>query len=97
VKNIVYRFVGDVRSDELKTDLTGRVSFEKGDILSKDDKPRRVDSVHRELTDEESKRVPTLWVYLFNPLANLEVEARNACMMGAVLRVELQQGPIKES
>ncbi len=70
LKNIIYRFVDDPRSDELETDLTGKVMFKKGDVLVKDGKQWRVDAVLWELPDEESKKVPTLRVYLFRTWVN---------------------------
>ena len=69
-KNVVYRFVDDPRSDELEVDRTGKRAFRNGDILPRGERLWRVCSVQWELSDENSKRVPTLWVYLTKARGN---------------------------
>jgi hypothetical protein len=63
-KNIVYRFVDDPRWDELEVDRAGALTFKKGDVLTIGGKQWQVDKARWELSDEESKRVPTLRIDL---------------------------------
>jgi hypothetical protein len=59
-KNVVYQFVDDPRWDELEVDNAGALTFKKGDVLTKGERQWQVIKTQWELSDEESKRMPTL-------------------------------------
>lgn len=69
-RNIVYSYVDPRQPDEFAVDLTGEVSFRKGDVLTHNGKLWKVESVHLEAKDGDLSDIPTLWVLLIEALVN---------------------------
>jgi hypothetical protein len=69
-KNVAYRFVDDLLSDQVEVDRLGERTFQKGDLVERSGKMWQVGSMLWELSDEDSKRVPTLWLYLTKARVN---------------------------
>jgi hypothetical protein len=70
LKNIVFQYPGGLWSDELEMDVSGGLLFRKGDILERGGKHWQIDSIEWELSDEESKGIPTLRISLVNARVN---------------------------
>jgi hypothetical protein len=51
-------------------DVSGGLLFRKGDILERGGKHWQIDSIEWELSDEESKGIPTLRISLVNARVN---------------------------
>ena len=69
-KNVVYRFAGGLRSDDLEMDRSGSLIFRKGDIFEKDRKQWLVQEIQWEWPDDGVRGVPLLRVYLTEALVN---------------------------
>jgi hypothetical protein len=68
-KNIVYRYSDNVLSDDLEIDLTGELTFKKGDVILRSGKNWKIDSVHSEQYINDLRMV-TIWVYLVDVPVN---------------------------
>jgi len=68
-RNIVYQYSDNLWSDDLEIDLTGELTFKKGDIILRRGKNWKIDSVHSEQYINDLRMV-TIWVYLVDVSVN---------------------------
>jgi hypothetical protein len=69
-KNIVYSYADKREFDELEVDMTGELSFKKGDIITRNWRTWKVESIHLHTEAEDAASIPTLWVLLVNAPVN---------------------------
>jgi hypothetical protein len=67
-RNIVYQYSDNIWADDLEIDLTGELTFKKGDIILRRGKNWKIDSVHSEQYINDPRM--TIWVYLVDVLVN---------------------------
>jgi len=67
-RKIVYQYSDTLWSDDLEIDLTGELTFKKGDIIVRRGKNWKIDSVHSEQYINDPRM--TIWVYLVDVLVN---------------------------
>jgi hypothetical protein len=63
-KNVIYRYDGILKSDELEVDPGGKLRFTTGDFISWHGRSWNIDSLQEEMWLGDPRRVPTLWLYL---------------------------------
>jgi hypothetical protein len=69
-KNVIYRYKGNLKSDELEFDKSGKLWFTQGDFVSRHGKTWKIESLQEEFWVGEPERMPTLWVYLVSVSVN---------------------------
>lgn len=69
-RKIVYQYSDRLWSDDIEIDLTGEVTFTKGDIILRRWKNWKIDSVHFEDAIDVQNRAATIWVYLVDAPVN---------------------------